>query len=104
MSRHNYQYSFDRSISLKDIDDLITRSIVSVEATHGSARLRLDGRYWVDRPSRTLVIDGTTELGSSLNQIFTNHLRHDFGADAFTVKRVGCDGEPKFEHNEAGAT
>jgi len=102
MSRHIYQYSFDSSISLDDVDDLLTLAIVSSEAIHGSARLRLDGRYWLDKSSRTLRIDGTGELGKSLNQIFTNHLRHDFGEDAFTVKRIECDGEPKWERDRAG--
>jgi len=92
MARHFYQYYFDSAIPLEDVDDLLTLAIVSSEAIHGSARLRLDGRYWLDKSSRKLVIDGSTKLGSSLNQIFTNHLRHDFGEDAFSVKRVECDG------------
>jgi hypothetical protein len=83
-----YRYRFEDHIPLNEIEDTLMLALLAVEALHGEAQVRLDAAHHLDREQRACVLDATTPVGRSLNKLFTNFLRREFGEKAFTVERV----------------
>jgi hypothetical protein len=68
--------------------ELLDLAITTVECLHGESRVRLDARFADDPAKRSLVIDASTEVGRSLNQVFVGYLGRELGESAFKVERV----------------
>jgi hypothetical protein len=62
-------------------------AVFAAEALHGSDRVALDALYRVDADARTIEVDRSTPVGSTLALVFLNYARREFG-DAFRMRRV----------------
>ena len=87
-TQHRYRYGFKRHIPIDDLQDTLTLAVLTVESLHGRSRVRLDGRWRLDRQRRTLEIDGSTELGQNLASVFTGLVSREFGDRAFHMLRA----------------
>ncbi len=92
MALQAYRYEFDDSISFFDVLALLDEAITNAESIHGTERVRLDARFAEDTARGVLVIDATTEVGQTLNQLFVGLARRTFGEAAFAIER--CKGDP----------
>lgn len=88
MSREVYRYAFERETPFTEVLATLELALIAVEALHGEPRTRMDARFVNDPEKRSVVIDASTPVGQSLNQIFTGYVEAEFGDDAFTVERV----------------
>jgi hypothetical protein len=93
MSTTAFRYRF-RSVHTADAEDTLLLAIVAAEALRGESQVRLDARHYFDRRGNKCVIDARTRVGRDLNRLFVGLLRHEFGADAFRVDRVGIANRP----------
>ncbi len=83
-----YEYRFDRAAPLDAIRETLTLSVLSAENLHGSAKVRLDGRFRLDAKKRRCVLDASTEVGEDIARLFTGYLSREFGERSFTVRRT----------------
>jgi hypothetical protein len=99
MSRTAFRYHL-RGVPAADAEDTLLLAIVATEALRGEAQVRLDARHYFDFRSCACVIDAGTRVGRDLNRLFVGLLRHEFGADAFRVDRVGRAAQPTRSRNQ----
>ena len=83
-----YRYTFDDCVALEEIEATLVLTIMAAESLHGQAQVRLDGRHFLDRGQRALVIDAGSPVGRDINRLFTGYAAREFGQDAFQVKQV----------------
>lgn len=95
MSLQAYRYDFNESVSFFDVLAVLDYAIVNVESIHGVERVRLDARFAENTARGALVIDATTEVGQTLNQLFVGLARREFGDAAFTIARCRSDMHPR---------
>lgn len=91
MSLQAYRYEFDNSVTFFDVLATLDEAITNTESIHGTERVRLDARFAEDTARGVLVIDATTEVGQTLNQLFVGLARREFSDAAFTISRCRSD-------------
>ncbi len=95
MALQAYRYEFNNSVAFFDVLATLDEAITNVESIHGTERVRLDARFAEDAARGVLVIDATTEVGQTLNQLFVGLARREFGDTAFTIARCRSDMHPR---------
>lgn len=88
MKTEAYRYKFEKGIALRDARDTFLLATVAAEGLHGTACIKMDLCHRFDKQRLTCVIDARSDAGRDVARIFTNFLRHEFGAEAFDVKAV----------------
>jgi len=88
MNRDIYRYVFVELVALNDVQATLDLALLGAQCLHGESRVRLDARYAFDSDKSAFVIDASTPVGQSLNQLFVGFVRREFGEDAFRVERV----------------
>lgn len=101
MSLQAYRYEFHQSVSFFDVLAVLDHAILNAESIHGPERVRLDARFAEDTARGMLVIDATTGVGQTLNQLFVGLARREFGDAAFTISRRGSD-MPRHQGRRSG--
>ncbi len=95
MSLRAYRYEFHQSVSFFDVLAALDHAIGNAESIHGTERVRLDARFAEDTVRGALVIDATSAVGQTLNQLFVGLARREFGDTAFTIARCRSDLKPR---------
>jgi hypothetical protein len=85
-----FRYEFSAAVDFEDIEDTLVLSLLATEALHGDTGVRLETRYYVDRPQRRCTVDATTDPGHDFNRIFAGLMIREFGNDAFRVERLSA--------------
>ena len=88
MNTNAYRFVFEPQIVLEEAEMTLQLAIFAAEGLFGAARVRLDFGYYVDEPSRTIIVAGTTEVGDTIVKIFTGLALREFGEDAFRTRRI----------------
>ena len=88
MNTNAYRFVFEPQIVLEEAEMTLQLAIFAAEGLFGAARVRLDFGYYVDEPSRTIIVAGTTEVGETIVKIFTGLALREFGEDAFRIRRM----------------
>ena len=88
MDRNVYRYVISESVLLEDVEATLDLALLGAQSLHGESRMRLDARYVFDADKRAFVIDASTAVGESLNQLFIGYVRQEFGEGAFRVERL----------------
>ena len=83
-----YQYRFDSKVAWEDVESSLVLALMAVEALHGQSQTRLDAAHAMCAKSRSCAIDATTDVGRSLNRLFTGFLTREFGPKGFSVERL----------------
>lgn len=83
-----FRFTFAPAVDMIEAEATLQLTIVAAEGLFGESRTRMEVTYFADVPRHALVIDGSTSAGSAVVHIFTAFITHEFGADAFTVRRV----------------
>lgn len=65
-----YRFLFERRLRLKDVEDALSVAYLTMRALHGHPRVRLDLAYSVNNDTRSVVIDGRTDLGHDVATVF----------------------------------
>lgn len=83
-----FQYEFDASVPMEEVESSLLLSVLGVESMHGETEVHLNAAHSFDLARRTCVVDADSEVGRNLNQIFAGFLRREFGRHQFSVRRI----------------
>ena len=88
MKHEAYSYEFSGKVPMRDAEEALSLAVMAAECLHGRVRVRMDASFRMDRVARTCQVEGGTEIGRQIAQIFTGLLTRGFGERAFRVERV----------------
>ncbi len=88
MTTDVYRFEFDDRATREEAELTLHLATYAVEGLFGAARVRMDAGYHVDEPHHAITIDGTTDVGAALVQVFTSLALREFGEEAFRVRRM----------------
>jgi hypothetical protein len=86
MSTQTYEYRFDTSIPIQELEDTLMLSLIAVESIFGHSRVRMDGRFDFDKKNRRCRIDCSNEVGTHLARIFTGYATREYGENAVHIE------------------
>jgi hypothetical protein len=89
MNKEHYRYVFAPTVPPEEVQGSLLLALFAVESLHGEAQVCLDAAHYFDAEVCVCVINATTAVGRDLNRLFAGFLRREFGAQAFTVERLG---------------
>ena len=95
MGTQAYRYQFAQGVSSRDIEETLHLALLAAECLHGESRVRLEASYFFDEGKRACAIDGGTDVGRDVVRIFTGFAIHEFGEEAFRVRRMDKPATPE---------
>jgi len=90
MTTDVYRFVFDEDVSLAEAEQTLLLAGFAAEGLLGQASVRLGFGYFVDEPRRTIIVDGTTDVGDVIVRAFTGLVLREFGETSFKVRRVNA--------------
>lgn len=87
MTAATYRYTFSAIVPIEDVQASLLLACWGTEALHGEAQTRLDAAHHFATEHRTCTIDASTEVGRTLNRLFTGFLRREFMHGEFQIER-----------------
>lgn len=79
MVRTVYKFTFDDSVAMDDVEQILALSIIPMESIHGESAMMVDGRFAVNKRRRTCLIDAESQLGKDLARVFAGFLNAKAG-------------------------
>jgi hypothetical protein len=95
MTTNVYRYEFTDAVPAAEIETTLVLSLFAVEALHGESQTRLDVAHAFDPKLRSVVIDGSTDVGRDLNRVFIGFITREFGPGSFRVERIHRSPKPE---------
>lgn len=83
-----YRYRFASHVALEEVEASLVLAFLGAESLHGSAQVQLDAAHYLDAAMRTLIVDGATAVGLTINRLLVGYLRRELAATDFQVERV----------------
>jgi hypothetical protein len=87
MTGNSYCYEFRRDVPMQDVEASLQLAFLATESLHGETQVRLDAAHSLNHRKRCCMINVQSRVGRDISRIFTGFLRHEFGEDAFSIKR-----------------
>lgn len=87
MTHKTVQFRFGSGISMREVKGTLHLARLAAESLHGIERVRLEARYAIDKATRVVEIDRSTEPGRTLAIIFAGYARREFGDEAVQMER-----------------
>ena len=72
--------AFDKDVPMSEAAGTLELALLATESLHGTERVRMDAAWSLDRPTRNVTIDASTEIGHTLALVFFGLSRREFGA------------------------
>ena len=92
MTQESYKYRFDQAVPAEDLEDTFMLALLAVESLHSRSRVRMEGRFTIDKQSRTCTINAATTVGRDLARIFTGFATREYGERAVRIERIASPG------------
>jgi len=89
MSTTVYRYMFSDTVGLDEAEATLRLAVYAAEGLLGEAAVRLGFAYFRDTPRRAILVDGTSDAGDAVARVYTALLTREFGAGAYTLRRLG---------------
>ena len=83
-----YRFVFDRRLKMKDVEDTLSVAFFAIRALHGAPAMRLDVAFAVNADTRSVVIDGRTDLGRDVAVVFEGLCEQMFERRHYGVQRT----------------
>jgi hypothetical protein len=93
-----FRFEFAADVDVAEAQGTLGLSLLAAEGLHGDAKVRTDVAYSVDLVRSEIHVSGRGVTLDHVVQIFTSLLTHEFGREAFRVRR-----EPAAEPAAAAA-
>ncbi len=88
MRTSEFRFQFTADVDLAEAEKFtLRRSLRVAEGLHGEAKVRTEVTYAVDPIRAEIRVSGGTAPAEATAQIYTSLLSHEFGREAFTVRR-----------------
>lgn len=82
-----FRFQFTADVDLGEADSTLRLSLLAAEGLHGEARVRTEVTFAVDPVRAEIRVAGGGIVTEHVVQIYTSLLTHEFGREAFTVRR-----------------
>ena len=106
MIQDAYCYQFTESVTSDEIESTLMLAVMGVESLYGESQVRMDAIHQFDWENHQCRIDASTDIGRSLNRLFTGYLMREFPGEAFEVRRsksgLGASRMPECNTSAAG--
>jgi hypothetical protein len=83
-----YRFVFDRRLQMKDVEYALGVAYLAMRALHGESQARLDVACSLNIDTRSVVVDGRTEIGHDVAVVFQGLCASLFGQRHFGVQRT----------------
>ncbi|MCW5775966.1 MAG: hypothetical protein KIS87_05975 [Phycisphaeraceae bacterium] len=87
MRETEFRFQFTPDVNLAEADGTLRLSLLATEGLHGEARVRTEVTFAVDPVRAEIRVAGGGIVTEHVVQIYTALLTHEFGREAFTVRR-----------------
>jgi len=87
MNASEFRFQFTADVDLAEAESTLRLSLLAAEGLYGEAKVRTEVTYTVDPVRAEIRVSGSTAVAGASVQIYTSLLSHEFGRDAFTVRR-----------------
>ena len=87
MIRTVYAFKFGNDVEFASVEHSLLISTIAIEGLHGRAALRCDLSIDLNHKSRTLSVEGESQIGYDLAKILTCLFTKEFGEGGFEIKR-----------------
>lgn len=87
MRTSEFRFQFTADVDLAEAENTLRLSLLAAEGLHGEAKVRTEVTYAVDPIRAEIRVSGGTTPAEATAQIYTSLLSHEFGREAFTVRR-----------------
>ena len=92
MIRSIYRFSFDKTVSMDEVEQALALSTVAVESIHGEQAMMIDGKFTVLKRARICLIDAETQLGCDLARVLAGFMSTSSGG-CFRTEMVEFKGQ-----------
>jgi hypothetical protein len=82
------RFDFKPDVDIGAAEETLHLAMLAAEGLVGSARVRLEGIYWVDETLQRLFVPAGNRVGRIVTRIFAALAAREFGEEAFEVHRV----------------
>jgi hypothetical protein len=79
------QFVFGPEVAMAEVTATLHLAAIAAESSYGAQRLEVEARWAVDEASRTVTIEGVSEVARLLAAIFLGYARREFGPNAVHV-------------------
>ena len=86
MRTSEFRFQFTADVDLAEAENTLRLSLLAAEGLHGEAKVRTEVTYAVDPIRAEIRVSGSAPAEATA-QIYTSLLSHEFGREAFTVRR-----------------
>lgn len=83
-----YRLTFAPHVALERVENCLDLALWGAGSLYGSASLRLQVSYLLDRPRRALVLQGQADVGQATIGLFIGFLTRECGMEGFTLQRL----------------
>ena len=87
MRTSEFRFQFIVDVDLAEAENTLRLSLLAAEGLHGEAKVRIEVTYVVDPIRAEIRVSGGIVPVEATAQIYTSLLSHEFGREAFTVRR-----------------
>lgn len=88
MIREIYKFYFAGCVSMRDVELSLYLAVTAVEAIHGEAAVKLDGRFRLDKRRCVCIIDAETQVGIDIARVLTRFLSQMLDDRHYRIARV----------------
>lgn len=92
MIRTVYRFTFEPEVSMDEVEQALALSAIAVESIYGESAMMIDGKFAVNKRSRTCLIDAETQLGCDLAKVLAGFMNANTGG-CFRTEMVECKGQ-----------
>lgn len=82
-----FRFQFTADVDLAEAEGTLRLSLLAAEGLHGEAKVRTEVTFAVDPVRAEIRVAGGGIVTENVVQICTALLTHEFGREAFTVRR-----------------
>ena len=86
-----FHFQFTADVDLAEAEGTLRLSLLAAEGLHGEAKVRTEVTFTVDPVRAEIRVAGSGVVTENVVQIYTALLTHEFGREAFTVRRNSRD-------------
>lgn len=87
MHQTEYRFQFSPDVDLEEAQSTLRLTLLAAEGLHGEARVRTEVSFSVEPMRAEICLSGAAPVAETVTRIFTSLLLHEFGRDAFVVRR-----------------
>lgn len=97
-----YHVALRPGVRLADAELTLKLALLAAEGVHGARRVRSGCTFHRDPIRHALTLRTNARVGATVARVLASFLAHEFGKDAFSVRRRQLAASRRYSDNSAG--